>query len=62
MVSRGESPSWGVDGWFIVDPATGAMWTLDPEDVQVTLKKIEAFRELQSKMKLVTPETSMNRP
>lgn len=35
----------GLIGWFIVDPATGAMWTLDPEDVQVTLKKVEAFRE-----------------
>ncbi len=26
-------------GWLIVDPATGAMWTLEPADVTVTLKK-----------------------
>lgn len=34
----------GVIGWLIVDPATGAMWTLDPEDVMVTLKKEEALQ------------------
>lgn len=34
----------GLIGWFIVDPATGAMWTLDPEDVNVILKKQGAFR------------------
>jgi hypothetical protein len=27
----------GIIGWFIVDPATGAMWTLDTNDVDVTL-------------------------
>src|SRR5438094_8063303 len=26
-------------GWLIVDPATGAMWTLEPNDVKVILKK-----------------------
>ncbi|HYR40717.1 MAG TPA: hypothetical protein VEW27_16290 [Methylomirabilota bacterium] len=26
-------------GYLIVDPATGAMWTLEPNDVSVTLKK-----------------------
>ena len=56
-------------GWFIVDPATGAMWTLDPDEVNVTLKKEESFlprgegltivlrnsvpAELEGKMKLV---------
>ena len=60
----------GLIGWFIVDPATGAMWTLDPDDINVTLKKEGAFRpqegltivlkdgvpgELQDKMKLVRP-------
>lgn len=59
----------GLIGWLIVDPATGAMWTLDPEDVSVTLKKEGAFRpqddsptivlrsmvpaELEPKMKLL---------
>ena len=33
----------GLIGWFIIDPATGAMWTLDPEEVDVTLKKEESF-------------------
>ena len=27
----------GLIGYLIVDPLTGAMWTLDPEDVMVTL-------------------------
>jgi hypothetical protein len=26
-------------GYLIVDPATGAMWTLEPDDVSVTLKR-----------------------
>ena len=26
-------------GWLIVDPTTGAMWTLEPHDMNVTLKK-----------------------
>jgi len=59
----------GLIGWFIVDPATGAMWTLDPEEVNVSLKKQGAFlpqgegliivlrnsvpAELEGKMKLV---------
>ncbi len=30
-------------GWLIVDPATGAMWTLEPNDVSVTLKKHTAL-------------------
>jgi hypothetical protein len=32
----------GLIGWLIVDPLTGGMWTLDPEDVNVTLKKASA--------------------
>ena len=31
-------------GYLIVDPATGAMWTLEPNDVSVTLKKQAASR------------------
>lgn len=27
----------GLIGWFIVDPATGAMWTLDPDETNVEL-------------------------
>jgi hypothetical protein len=28
----------GLIGWLIVDPATGAMWTLDPDQVSVDLQ------------------------
>ena len=27
----------GIIGWFVVDPATGAMWKYDPPEVQATL-------------------------
>lgn len=41
-------------GWFIVDPATGAMWTLDPKDVTVTLKKKDgAFRPQREGLTIV---------
>jgi len=30
-------------GWLIVDPSTGAMWTLEPADMSVTLKKTTAL-------------------
>ena len=29
----------GLIGWFIVDPITGAMWTLKPEKVDETLER-----------------------
>lgn len=29
----------GLIGWLIVDPITGAMWNLDPENVDLTLSK-----------------------
>jgi len=32
-------------GWVYVDPATGAMWTLEPNDVSVTLKRRTALLE-----------------
>ena len=35
----GGNVIFGGMGWLIVDPATGAMWTLEPADVSVTLKK-----------------------
>jgi len=61
----------GLIGWLVVDPLTGAMWTLDPEAVNVTLKRAGASRpqddgltivlrsalpaELEGKLKLVRP-------
>ena len=30
----------GLIGWFIVDPATGAMWTLKPEEVSGELEEV----------------------
>lgn len=41
---RGNLVFGGLIGWLIVDPATGAMWTLDPDDINVTLRKEGAFR------------------
>ena len=38
----------GLIGWFIVDPATGAMWTLIPEKVDETLKAESAQSSLQT--------------
>jgi hypothetical protein len=35
----GGNVIFGGMGWLIVDSATGAMWTLEPGDVSVTLKK-----------------------
>ena len=35
----GGNVIFGGMGWLIVDPATGAMWTLEPNDVSVTLKR-----------------------
>ena len=29
----------GLLGWLIIDPATGAMWTLEPDSVHKTLKR-----------------------
>jgi hypothetical protein len=32
----------GLIGWFIVDPATGAMWTLGPEELSIELTPAKA--------------------
>jgi hypothetical protein len=61
----------GLIGWLAVDPATGAMWTLEPEDIDAALKKEGASRqhgdrivvvlresvpaELEGKLKLLRP-------
>ena len=33
----------GLIGWIIVDPLTGAMWTLDPENINVDLSQSLSF-------------------
>ncbi len=33
----------GLAGWLIVDPATGAMWTLKPDDVSAELVRNSSF-------------------
>jgi len=38
----------GLIGWFIVDPATGAMWTLIPEKVDEILKAESTMSSLQT--------------
>ncbi len=43
----------GLIGWFIVDPATGAMWTLQ-EDVTATLAAKNAKSTASNTMRIVT--------
>lgn len=43
----------GLIGWLIVDPATGAMWTLDPEEIDVNLKATEALFQQDEGLKVV---------
>jgi hypothetical protein len=38
--------SWEFLGWFLVDPATGAMWKLKPEMIYITLPQAGALKEL----------------
>ena len=38
----------GLIGWFIVDPLTGAMWTLDKNDVDVNLESTQQGMLLKS--------------
>ena len=32
----------GLIGWLVVDPATGSMWTLSPEEVTPSLERVSA--------------------
>lgn len=34
-------------GWLIVDPITGAMWTLEPDDINMDLDRKSSFYEKQ---------------
>jgi len=45
----------GLIGWFIVDPLTGAMWTLEPKDVQADLtKKVSLLQQKEGLMIVLT--------
>jgi hypothetical protein len=45
----------GLIGWLIVDPATGAMWTLDPKDVNADLtKKVSLLQQKEGLMIVLT--------
>lgn len=45
----------GLIGWLIVDPATGAMWTLEPKDVQADLtKKVSLLQQKEGLMIVLT--------
>lgn len=48
----------GLIGWLIVDPLTGAMWTLEPEAVTERLSKSIATRSAGGDMKVVFSERS----
>jgi hypothetical protein len=43
----------GSIGYLIVDPVTGAMWTLAPEDINVTLKKTGASLDSDTTLQVV---------
>jgi hypothetical protein len=52
IIIKGKASGWymggnlifgGLIGWLIVDPATGAMWRLDPKDIKAELVKREAL-------------------
>ena len=43
-------------GYLIVDPVTGAMWTLVPEDVNITLKKSAASLDSDSTLQVMLLE------
>ena len=38
----------GLIGWLIVDPATGAMWTLDTNELNVTLEQSKQSQQMES--------------
>lgn len=47
----------GIIGWFIVDPATGSMWTLQPEDIKEDLaKEISFFQQDKGLMIVLTSD------
>lgn len=39
----GNIASAGFPGWFIIDPMTGAMWTLSPQEIDVSLSREVSF-------------------
>jgi hypothetical protein len=44
----------GLIGWLIVDPATGAMWSLDTNEINVTLEEMKQSKEKEIyKLKIV---------
>lgn len=43
----------GIIGWLIVDPATGAMWTLDTNELNVTLEASKKASLTESQISVV---------
>ncbi|SOD42032.1 hypothetical protein [Nitrosovibrio sp. Nv4] len=46
----------GVIGWLIVDPATGAMWKLDTNEIDVTLQAPRQGRTVENTTRIVLLE------
>jgi len=46
----------GLIGWLIVDPATGAMWTLDTNELNVSLEPSQKTSLMESQMNVVLLE------
>ncbi len=43
----------GLIGWLIVDPATGAMWSLDPDDAMIDLTPAPATPSAQAEPSII---------
>jgi len=52
----------GLIGWLIVDPATGAMWTLSNESIDVPLAPAGAPPPTPEKLPAATPTSSIDAP
>jgi hypothetical protein len=46
----------GIIGWLIVDPATGGMWSLSPDDLNANLSKDTAYTYEEGKINIVLKE------
>jgi hypothetical protein len=46
----------GLIGWLIVDPLTGAMWTINPDDINTQMNKISAYNKYDNSLCVVLRE------
>jgi hypothetical protein len=46
----------GLIGWLIVDPITGAMWTVRPEDINAQLNRVSSYNKYDNSLSIVLRE------